>query len=700
MKQTPKFNIIKSFVCWILGKYFEGFAANLEVYPAMSPTFTDSHTFILHTALECYHRCKILTVSNKDDDERVREDVENLKKIDEKISVLAQFAKEIPLHHYKQYYHFALAERARALQANHVQGPEIPSNSYCHEQYELAIREASEGNLFIFEAAFSEALGTYALAHNEDDLAKQMLTKAYSGYRTWGATRKLREMRDIFGEDYLPIQEAKKIDALRHESIIGVCISGKTDTLKDMFKYNLANIYSSDENGNSCVHIAAANGNASIIGAFFSGVDAMLPDRKEIKDRFLSGKNKSGSTPLSIALSKNFFEVADLLQALGADINEKSTFESNTALHRACRTGDSELLGYLLRQPALRPMIRNKNGDTALIVAAKSRQNDAFRTLLEFMVKTKPTSVAFMKDNNGYNLMHIAVDTGFPALVRMLAEYLPANLQWVWAEMLTGRETRSFSTPLSLALAFEQEKVAGEILKQAKKLTEDPGSSGTLHFVQQQDAEQDTALHIALRKGFTDLAAILVRDFNANTTVKNRAKETPAALAKKIGFDLEKIQQEKMLGQQQAQTQQQQQQPQQQRLAGLDKMELDEVLEHPEACAALREQCMRELSLENLDFLLEIKKFERLTDDKERLDMAINIYNSFVKEGSERELNVERRLRRDLRGVIFPLAEENDDSELASDENEAMPLPNDVFRNLSQAVKKNLGDTLMRLIRA
>jgi tetratricopeptide (TPR) repeat protein len=66
--------------------------------------------------------------------------------------------------------------------------------------YDQAIQLASESGFLQNEALANEMAGRFWLARNKKEFALIYLTKAYSCYRRWGASRKLDQMKDAYPE--------------------------------------------------------------------------------------------------------------------------------------------------------------------------------------------------------------------------------------------------------------------------------------------------------------------------------------------------------------------------------------------------------------------------------------------------------------------------------------------------------------------
>ena len=156
-------------------------------------------------------------------------------------------------------------------------------------------------------------------------------------------------------------------------------------------------------------------------------------------------------------------------------------------------------------------------------------------------------------------------------------------------------------------------------------------------------------------------------------------------MAKKISLDLEKLSKSNQLSNQQ---------PVQLVLY------LDEILIREELSSLLSgfiDHCKQELSLENIEFVLEVREWKKLENEEKRKEVAIKIFNEFVKEGSDKELNIERKLRKEVSSLLFT---EDGDEEIVSSSNTLSILPHNLFANCQKAVFTNMNDTHARFIRS
>lgn len=122
-----------------------------------------------------------------------------------------------------------------------------------------------------------------------------------------------------------------------------------------------------------------------------------------------------GETLLSISIKKNFLKIRDLLISKGAD-PEKTTINKETPLISAVLFERSESVIFLL---SLKVDLnkKNANGDTALHLAIKNKNEEIATLLIKHGADTK------IPDKNNKDAARLALDYGIPDVFKLLESF-------------------------------------------------------------------------------------------------------------------------------------------------------------------------------------------------------------------------------------------------------------------------------------
>ena len=201
------------------------------------------------------------------------------------------------------------------------------------------------------------------------------------------------------------------------------------------------------------LHSATRNENIELIKLMLSlGLD-------------IDSKNSCGSTPLMVAASSDKLDAYQLLMQNKADRFLK---DSNgwSLLHCAAQGGNTSIINELLRL-RLDINLRSSDDITPLMVAAYSDKLDAYQLLMQN--KADP----YMKDNNGWSLLHCAAQGGNTNIIKTL---LPFCLD-------INSSSSDGITPLMVA-AYSNKQAAYQLLmkNEANPCLKDYSGWSLLHF--------------------------------------------------------------------------------------------------------------------------------------------------------------------------------------------------------------------------
>ena len=186
------------------------------------------------------------------------------------------------------------------------------------------------------------------------------------------------------------------------------------------------------------IHKAAKEGNIEVVKQHIAaGTD-------------VNAKNENGFTPLHIAVSKGYKEVAELLVTNGADVNTKDN--GSTPLHKAAQFGHKEIVELLINKVA-DVNAKGELGETPLHSAAADGEKEIVELLI---VAGADVNV---RDKEGYNSLHRATYERHKNVVELLiAKGTDVNAK-----------TNQGETPLDMAVVVGNNKIADLLRKHGGK---------------------------------------------------------------------------------------------------------------------------------------------------------------------------------------------------------------------------------------
>ncbi|KAI6702336.1 hypothetical protein NL676_011472 [Syzygium grande] len=165
---------------------------------------------------------------------------------------------------------------------------------------------------------------------------------------------------------------------------------------------------------NTPLHVAAATGKTQV---------AM--ELATLRPSFARKLNPEGFSPMHLALLHEHFQTARALVTIDPELIRVKGRRRITPLHYiAGREGDEELelLADFLCACRLSIEDITSRCQTAVHIAVKNHNIKAFRVLLGWMKRVYLTEVLDWKDEDGNTVLHIAVSTNQPEVVKLLTE--------------------------------------------------------------------------------------------------------------------------------------------------------------------------------------------------------------------------------------------------------------------------------------
>ncbi|XP_010054823.2 ankyrin repeat-containing protein BDA1 [Eucalyptus grandis] len=168
---------------------------------------------------------------------------------------------------------------------------------------------------------------------------------------------------------------------------------------------------------NTPLHVAAAAGKTQV-----------AVELATLRPSFARRLNPEGFSPMHLALQHDHFQTARALVTIDPELIRVKGRERITPLHYiAEREGDAELELLADFLCACKRSIEDITSrcQTAVHIAVKSCNIKAFDVLLGWMKRVYLTEVLDWKDEDGNTVLHIAVSTNQPQVVKLLTEDRP-----------------------------------------------------------------------------------------------------------------------------------------------------------------------------------------------------------------------------------------------------------------------------------
>ncbi|XP_065650592.1 uncharacterized protein LOC136078729 [Hydra vulgaris] len=308
-----------------------------------------------------------------------------------------------------------------------------------------------------------------------------------------------------------------KFTKLRNEEMLS-----KSEKQKNL-KYGSTEIFNRDEiieiNLPACaeaflLHQAAKEGSVDKVKSILDKINQCK------KNEEINSFNLQGTTPLHLAASFNRVNVIYFLLENGSLIDKASKKENNTALLLAAKYRMEDATKCLCKQGA-NVMFKNAKGFTALHLAAGSGNEEICKTLINYRCDINA------EDNGQCTPLHMAVLSGSEAVIKLLIK----NGANVYAKDSEGE------APIHYAAAKNKGELIVLLTKGALAIVkEEDWESTQRRYVnlrnekKDSNLKKDTALHIAARAGYLDTVKTLV-SIGANVNICSATHSTPMHLA-------------------------------------------------------------------------------------------------------------------------------------------------------------------------
>ncbi|XP_028051468.1 ankyrin repeat-containing protein BDA1-like isoform X2 [Camellia sinensis] len=171
-----------------------------------------------------------------------------------------------------------------------------------------------------------------------------------------------------------------------------------------------------------------------------AGSTDFASEMMNLKPSFGMKLNPGGLSPLHLALRNRHFETVRQLISFDKELIRVKGRQSYTALHYVALRNEFDWLAEFLCACPAAIEDRTIRGETALHIAVRRSNSEAFEVLLGWMRRTHRRKILNWTDNEGNTVLHIAVFTLQPQIVKSILDqnYINRNAQNF--EGLTARD--------------------------------------------------------------------------------------------------------------------------------------------------------------------------------------------------------------------------------------------------------------------
>ncbi|MCE3050068.1 hypothetical protein HAX54_046428 [Datura stramonium] len=231
--------------------------------------------------------------------------------------------------------------------------------------------------------------------------------------------------------------------------------------------------------------VALAGGENPLHNACIVGHIDFARELIKLKREFAEELNQDGLTPLHIASANGNMEIVKLLLNLDHNLCQITGREQTVPLHYAAIKGRVRVITELIAASPDCVTDFTARNETALHLAVKKYQFEAFKVLLEHLKKLKKEDVLNKRDDQGNTILHIAVSKRQYEVVKLLLreQVIPRSAVEVNSSNEGGL------TPLDVLGLFQSEAGEREIEEMLKE-------AGAMRARDLRSTSQETVVHV------------------------------------------------------------------------------------------------------------------------------------------------------------------------------------------------------------
>lgn len=310
-----------------------------------------------------------------------------------------------------------------------------------------------------------------------------------------------------------------EVDNLKQTALHIAVLKGRKEAVQLLLRHNPRLVLAENSDGKTALQIAAANGQTEIVDLLLQGsVD--LPEIEALKQ-----------TALYIAAANGQTEVVDRLlnNGVGLAVTDK---DGKTALHHAAAVGQKDVVALLINKGA-DVAAKDVNGATPLHLAAFNGHQEV---VASFMISRRVNMAKMVteRDNAGNTPLHLAAFNGHQNIISTLfaRQALPTVINNEGQTPLdlarmNGHDNAVHSLRNKLGFMLlaavktgSTENVESLLQFDPNLLATDSGGGGLFG----RGSKDNTALHIAVEKGFMGIVDLLLRQNNAELIAATNAE--------------------------------------------------------------------------------------------------------------------------------------------------------------------------------
>jgi ankyrin repeat protein len=281
---------------------------------------------------------------------------------------------------------------------------------------------------------------------------------------------------------------------------------GSTDVLEILWKNNAFSL-KTNQKGENALHIAASNNKFKFIKSFLKYEKDYLKSEKTLQTLSFKCLNQNKHSPLFLAIINGHLKCVEILAMLeDTDLNAKD-MNGNSIYHKCAEYNHYESLRFLLTRKGKNFLeliyLKNENDETVLHIAAEHENLEIIKLVLSKLYDGFMSTETFLtsKNKQGKTFFQIACSKGYHNIV----EYFLKDLKM---HFFLEHQDNEMNTPLHLASENGHLSIVNILLYYGIELNT-------------KNKNNKSALELSCRRGFFEVSKILISRYSE---IKNEDK--------------------------------------------------------------------------------------------------------------------------------------------------------------------------------